>query len=72
VLVTDITKKIEDKFGKMTVTRGAAHVLLGMHITYNDDGTPSIGMREYLEETIEDFGGEITRFAASPAKRDQF
>jgi hypothetical protein len=43
-VVTEIIKKIEDKFGKMTVTRGKAHVFLGMHITYNDDGTASIGM----------------------------
>jgi hypothetical protein len=56
----------------MTVTRGKAHVFLGMHITYNDDGTASIGMKEYLEEAIEDFGERITRFTASPAKRDLF
>jgi len=36
-VVTDIIKKIEAKFDKMTVTRGKHHVFLGMDITFNDD-----------------------------------
>jgi hypothetical protein len=70
--VTEVIRRIEERFGKMAVTRGKKHVFLGMHITYKDDGTADIKMREYLEEAIVDFGEPITRSATSPAKRDLF
>jgi hypothetical protein len=56
----------------MTVMHGKKHVFLGMHITYNDNGTAGILMREYVEEAIVDFGEAIKRSATSPAKRDLF
>jgi len=34
-VVTNIIHRLEDKFGKMTVVRGNAHVFLGMNINYN-------------------------------------
>jgi hypothetical protein len=64
--------KIEERFGKMTVTRGREHVFLGMHIRFNEDGTATIRMKDYLKEAIEEFGEPIGNSAASPAKRDLF
>jgi hypothetical protein len=55
-VVTEIIQKIEERFGKMTVTRGKTHVFLGMDINYNADGMASIKMKEYLKEAIADFG----------------
>ena len=39
-VVSDIIKRIESKFGKMTVTRGIEHEFLGMRIVLdrNEDG----------------------------------
>jgi hypothetical protein len=72
-VVTDIIKKIEVKFGKMTVTRGKHHVFLGMDITFNDnDGTVTILMKESLKEAIADSGMDASKVAPTPAKKDLF
>jgi hypothetical protein len=65
-------KIIERRFGKMTVTRGKKHVFLGMHVTYNDNGSAPINMKDYLIEAIADFSEDIVKSAATPAKRDLF
>jgi hypothetical protein len=66
-------KKIEERFGKMTVTRGDEHTFFGMKIRYvKKNGTAEISMREYLEESIAESGLDIVRTAASPAKRNLF
>jgi hypothetical protein len=71
-VVTSVINAIEQKFGKMTVTRGNEHVFLGMHIKYTNNGTAVITMRSYLQEAIDESGLEITRKAATPAKKDLF
>lgn len=71
-VVTQVIGQIEERFGKMTVTRGRDHVFLGMKIAYKEDGTAEITMRDYLEEAIFDSNLDITRTAATPAKRDLF
>jgi hypothetical protein len=58
-VITKIIKKIEAHFGKMTVTRGTHHVFLGMDIVYQADGTASIGMKDYIQESIDDFPDEL-------------
>jgi len=71
--VTDIIKKIEAKFGKMTVTRGEHHVFLGMDITLNNnDGTVTILVKEYFKEAIADSGMDASKVAPMPAKKDLF
>ena len=69
-VVTSIISKIEERFGKMTVTRGKEHVFLGMRIRYTEQRTAVISMKEYLEEAIREFGLPISRVAATPAKRN--
>jgi hypothetical protein len=71
-VVTKIIKRIEKRFGKMTVTRGNKHVFLGMHVEYNENSTASIGMEEHLQEAISDFGEHIEKSVTSPATRDLF
>jgi hypothetical protein len=63
---------IEETFGKMTVTRGKKHVFLGMNVTYNDSGSATINMKDYLKEAISYFGEDILKSAATPVKRDLF
>jgi hypothetical protein len=71
-VVTDVIVKIEERFGKMTVTRGKQHVFLGMDIHFKDDGTLSIGLKAYIEEAIAEFGEDVTRSATTPAGRGIF
>ena len=66
VVTNDITQ-IEEKFGKMTVTRGKHHLFLGMDIVFKGDGNLSIGMGEYVKEAIAEFGEDISRPAVTPA-----
>ena len=63
VFVTKIIKVIEENFGEMirVVTRGKKDVFLGMNINFHhQDGTATIKMKEYIKESISDFGQEIT------------
>jgi hypothetical protein len=71
-VVTNIIEKIEAKFGKMTVTRGKHHVFLGTDITFNDDGTVTILMKEYLKEVIADSGMDASMVAPTLAKKALF
>jgi hypothetical protein len=43
-----------------------------MDITFNDDATVTLLMKEYLKEAIADSGMDTSRVAATPAKRDLF
>ena len=71
-VVTAIIERIEEKFGKMTVTRGKVHTFLGMDLTFQDDGTVRIGMKEYIKESMEEFGEDVSKHASTPAKKDLF
>jgi hypothetical protein len=69
---TEVIQRIEERFGKMTVTRGKKHVFLGMEIEYLENGTASIDMSEYLREGIQEFPEVINSSAATPARRDMY
>jgi hypothetical protein len=71
-VVTMIINKLEEQFGKMTVTRGSEHVFLGMNIRYTDEGTAVIGMKRYLQEAIDECGLDLRREASTPARRTLF
>jgi Reverse transcriptase (RNA-dependent DNA polymerase)/Zinc knuckle len=72
-VVTDIMQKIEAKFGKMTIARGKNHNFLGMDITFCDDETLTINMRNYIKETIDEAGIIFhASGVATPAKHDLF
>jgi hypothetical protein len=71
-VVSNVIEKIEERFGKMTVTRGKEHVFLGMDISFHDDGTVKVIMKDDIKEAIEDFDDEVTRTAATPARKTLF
>ena len=71
-VVISIIGKIEDKFGKMAVTRGKLHEFLGMKIDFTDGKAVKIDMKEFLKGVINDFWEDLLRNAATPAKRDLF
>ena len=71
-VVSMIIDKIEQHFGKMTVTRGREHTFLGMKVKYNENRTATIDMKSYLIEAIEECGMSIKRQASTPATRSLF
>ena len=71
-VVSHIIEQLEERFGEMTVKRGSDHVFLGMNIAYKSNGTAEIIMREYLEEFNAESGLDVSRQAATPARRDLF
>jgi hypothetical protein len=70
--VSHVIQKIEARFGEMAVTRGKEHVFLAMNISFHNDGTASIVMKDFIKEAIAHFGEDITRSATTPAKRNLF
>ncbi len=56
----------------MTVTRGKKHAFLGMDVNFCEDGTATIKMKDYIKESIAEFGESIVRTAATPARKDLF
>ena len=71
-VVTSIIDKIEERFDKMSVTRGNKHKFLGMDIEFPGDGTVKIKMKDYLVESIAESGMNIERTASTPAKKNLF
>ena len=49
-VIDEVIAQIEEKFGKMTVTRGDRHVFLGMNFHFPGDGKLNINMKEYIQE----------------------
>ena len=70
--VDDIISKIEDEFGKMTVTRGKVHRFLDIDIDFENDRTIWITMIDYLTECFDAFGEPIDRRENTPAKHILF
>jgi Reverse transcriptase (RNA-dependent DNA polymerase) len=66
-VVDNVIAMLESHFGKMTVSRGAKHELLGMHLHFLDDGTVTVHMPSYLQSTIDKSGHPITKSAPMPA-----
>jgi Reverse transcriptase (RNA-dependent DNA polymerase) len=71
-VVTRIIDSLEEKFGKMTVTRGREHNFLGMNIKYTDDQTAKITMKQYLHKALEESKMNIKHEAATPARKTLF
>jgi len=72
IVLDGIIKRIERKFGKMTVTRGDKHTFLGMDLKFPGDGTLWINMKQHILGAIEAFNEPLTRSAATPAVRGLF
>jgi hypothetical protein len=71
-VVEDMVTKIEERYGKMTVTRGTKHTYIGMDIEFMGNGEVQILMRDYILEAIEMFPEDCTGTAATPARNHLF
>ena len=70
-VIDEVISKIENKFGKMSQTRGDEHDFLGMKIKFKK-GKVSIGMKKHCLLAINTFEEDIVRDAATPAKGNLF
>ena len=68
-VLTELIEILEEKFGKMNVTRGNKHIYLGLEIEIRD-GKVFISMKGYIEEAILDFGEPVSGKAATPAAKN--
>jgi hypothetical protein len=69
-VLSGVINSIESEVGAITVSRGKTHNFLGMEITFNDDGTLSIRMEEYIAETLREFPDKLRKSASTPARAD--
>ena len=46
-----VVQQVEQKFGKMTVTRGNKHTFVGVDIIFMGDGMVMLSMDEYVNES---------------------
>jgi len=66
-IVKDVILKIEERYGKMTVTHGNKHTYVGMDIYFPGNGEVKISMIDYLKECIIALGEDCSAAANTPA-----
>ena len=71
-VLKQVAETVEKQVGKITVTTGDKHTFLGMNIKFNENGTVTIDMQDYVKETLKDFPDKLRKTAASPARPDLF
>jgi hypothetical protein len=71
-VVEDMVTKIEERYGKMTVTRGKKHTYIGMDIEFTGNGEVQILMKDYILEALEMFPEDCTGKAVTPARNHLF
>ena len=69
-VLSDLIEVVKKEVGAITVSRGNKHTFLVMDITFNDDGTVSIDMQDYVTDTIREFPDKMRKRATSPAQAD--
>jgi hypothetical protein len=71
-VVSNVIAKIQEPFGKMTVTRGKNHTFLGKDFIFHPDETVSIDMKRYIVKAISDSNLTITHQASTLAVKGFF
>ena len=71
-VVSMVIRKIYERFGKMVVTRGKVHNFVGMDVTFQDNGTLKMIIKDYITECFEAFGEPINKGATTPGKHHLF
>ena len=66
-VIDGVIGKLEEKFGEMSKTRGNDLEFLGMNLKFKK-GQFTVNMKKHILKAFKDFGEEITRNAATPAK----
>jgi hypothetical protein len=65
-VVDKIIEELEKRFGPMSKTRGKMHEFLGMSLTYEKNKL-KVDMKKHILKAFEEFDGDVTRNAATPA-----
>ena len=63
-----IADTVEEKVGKITRTTRNKHTFLGMNITFKDNGTVTIDMKDYVMEVLQAFTETLKESVTSPAR----
>ena len=71
-VVDEVIKMIKDEFHDVTVKRGDEHTFIGMNVKMNQDGTVTLSMKEYIEESIKAFNEDLGKKAKTPAGGNLF
>ena len=71
-MVAGISEILRSRFNDITVSRGKKHTFLGMDIQIRDDGMVALKMQEYLVESIDTFGEEVTHKSPIPTSSKLF
>jgi KUP system potassium uptake protein len=71
-VVTRIIEDIRSDYGDLVISRGKEHTFLGMNIKFKDDRSVQIGMKDYITESIELFGEDVSKNVATPATKNLF
>lgn len=66
-VVQDVLKWLKDVYGEIRTTRGTLHDYLGMDIDFSHKGEVKVSMKNYLQETIDEFPEDIEGTAATSA-----
>ena len=64
-----VIETISEYFGNLRVSWGEKHKLLVMDIKFLAYGKLSLFMKDYIEESIDFFGKEMSTKLSSPAKK---
>ena len=56
----------------MTLTRGYEHTFVVIDIEFNQNGTATLSMDQYIKECVQIYGNEIKRTTLTPAKGTLF
>ena len=71
-VVTSILSKNQDRFRELSITRGKSHTFVGMDLFFQVDGSVRIEAKQYIRESIRDFGEDFSNNAITPAGNDLF
>ena len=71
-VINDIITKLESNYGKMSMTVGKRHTYVGMNIQYNDSGTVTIDMVDYVKECLAEFPETLEKEVKTPAASNLF
>ena len=67
-----LLEKIEEEYGKLSITRGNKHTFVGIDFEIMSDGKVKIITKDYITEAIEDFGEDVSAGAVTPAANNLF
>ena len=69
-VLREVADAVEENVGTIIRQTCNNHKFLGMDITFNDNGTVSIDMKDYVEEVLQDFPDTLKKSVTSPARPD--